>query len=62
MATPRKVNDRLIRLLYLLVERHISLKTFNELIKTADQDTTIDEHLERFFRETALHLTERNVG
>jgi hypothetical protein len=60
MATPRKVNDRLVRLLYLLVERHIPLKTFNELVKTADQDIKIDEHLEKFFRETALHLTERD--
>jgi hypothetical protein len=59
MATPRKVNDRLVRLLYLLVERHIPLKTFNELVKTADQDVKIDEHLEKFFRETALYLTER---
>ena len=59
MATPRKVNDRLVRLLYLLVERHIPLKTFNELVETADQPVEIDEHLEKFFREKALHLTER---
>ena len=57
MATPRKINDRLIRLLYLLVEEHISLKAFNELVKRADEDFKIDENLEKFFRETALHLT-----
>jgi hypothetical protein len=59
MATPRKVNDRLIQLLYLLVERHISLRAFNDLVREADGNVEMDENLERFFREKALHLTER---
>jgi hypothetical protein len=59
MATPRKVNDRLIQLLYLLVERHISLRAFNDLVREAEGHVEIDENLKRFFRETALRLTER---
>jgi hypothetical protein len=59
MATPRKVNDRLIRLLYLLVERHISLRAFNDLVREADGNVEIDDNLESFFRKIALHLTER---
>jgi peptide subunit release factor RF-3 len=58
MATPRKVNDRLIRLLHLMVERHMPLRTFNELVRDADQPVEIDENLEKFFRKTALRLTE----
>jgi hypothetical protein len=59
MATPRKVNERLVRLLYLLVERHISLRVFNDLVREAEGHVEIDQNLERFFRETALRLTER---
>jgi len=58
MATPRKVNPRLIRLLYLLVKDHMTLQKFEELVKASDQNIEIDEDLARFISKTALHLTE----
>jgi hypothetical protein len=59
--TPRKVNDRLIRLLFLLLKRHFTLDAFEQLLADADKGGEIDENLRKFLREKALYLTEKGT-
>jgi len=56
--TPRKVNERLIRFLFLLLRR-LTLGDFEQLLRDADVDVEIDENLRKYLREKALYLTEK---